>query len=306
MADSNKNPYKSNNKNQNSLSTLTPQARANQSGLFNSQKLESKFAYAAADGEVVLGGNDNNAYIVLGRDRPSSRNSGYGGEGAGQASTIDIVVGRLSSVANEDETKLYVDNSHVLDAARIYISQKTDVDSNFGLVDGQVGNSKAKSAIALKADGLRFIAREGIKFVTKTDVNNSAGVEISQHSGIDLIANNDDENLQPMLLGNNTVNMLKDLIDEIDKLQNRVEFFIDEQQKFNDAVAAHTHYSPFFGQPTTISPDLAVKNGTLIIKKLFNVDVGYYFQKVNFANIINKYLYPSGQDCITSKYNRVN
>lgn len=306
MADNNKNPYRTNNKNQKSLSTQTAEARANQSGMFNSNKLESKFLYAAADGEVVLGGNDNNAYIVLGRDRPSSRISGYGGEGSGQASTIDIVVGRLSPVANEDEVKLYVDNNQTLDASRIYISQKTDVDINFGLVDGKVGNAKAKSAIALKADGLRFIAREGIKFVTKTDVNNSAGVEIKEHYGIDLIANNNDENLQPMLLGDNTVNMLKELVEEIDKLQNRIEFFIDEQQKFNDAVAAHTHYSPFFGQPTTISPDLAVKNGSLIIKKLFNVDVGYYFQKVNFANLINKYLYPTGQNSITSKYNRVN
>ena len=42
--------------------------------------------------EEVLS-NKNNAWIVLGRDRPSSRVSGYG-NGNTQAAAIDIVVGR--------------------------------------------------------------------------------------------------------------------------------------------------------------------------------------------------------------------
>lgn len=301
-----KNPYKSSVIKSKKLNSASAKTKSIQSGVGNEQTQDAKFKYNAARGEIVLGGNDNNAYIVLGRDRPASRVSGYGGIGGTQSSAIDLVVGRLSSVANEDDQELYIENNHVLDAARIYISQKTDVDVNFGLSDGQVGNAKAKSAIALKADGLRFIAREGIKFVTKTDANNSAGLETAQHSGIDLIANNDGEALQPMLLGNNTVNMLKDFIDEVDKFQNRVEYFINQQQKFNNAVATHTHYSRFVGKPTTISPELAVKNGILIIKKLLKVDIAYYFQKVNFGNLITKYLYPNGSKSITSKYNRVN
>jgi hypothetical protein len=109
-----------------------------------------------------------------------------------------------------------------------------------------------------------------------------------------------------MLLGVNTVQLMDELITEIDKLSNRIEHFIDEQQKFNNAVATHTHYSPFFGKPTTISPDLAVKNGQLIFRKLLNTDIGFYFQKVNFLNLISKYLSPSSASSITSKYNRVN
>ena len=35
----------------------------------------------------------NNSWIILGRDRPASRLSGYGGIGDTQASSIDIVVG---------------------------------------------------------------------------------------------------------------------------------------------------------------------------------------------------------------------
>jgi hypothetical protein len=301
----NKNPFQSNIQKSTKFDTASKETRALQSGIGNKKQLESKFIYNSANNETILGGNDNNAYIVFGKDRPSSKMSGYGGEGSTQNSTIDIVAGRMSPVINNEDKQLFVDSNNTLDAARIYISQKTDVDINFGLVDGQVGNSKAKSAIAMKADGLRFIAREGIKFVTKTDVNNSAGIEVTQHSGIDLIANNDDSKLQPMLMGEYTTQLFRELIDEVDKLQNRVEYFIDEQQKFNNAVSTHTHYSPFFGQPTTLSPDLAIKNGFLVVKKLLNVDVGYYFQKVNFGGLINKYL-ENGEFSIKSKYNRVN
>lgn len=301
-----KNPYIPSVQKSKKFDTVSPETRKIRSGIGNTATEDAKFKYNSANNELVLGGNDNNAYIVLGKDRPSSRVSGYGGEGATQCSSIDLVVGRISSVVNTEDQELFVDNNYTLDAARIYISQKTDVDINFGLTDGEVGNAKGKSAIALKADGLRFIAREGIKLITKTDVNNSAGVEIAEHSGIDLIANNDSSNLQPMLLGKNTVDFLEELVEEVDKLSNRIEFFIDEQQKFNDAVATHTHYTLLIGQPTTFSPQLAIKNGNLIIKKLFNVDVGYYFQKVNFTGLVTKYLYPNGSNSIISKYNRVN
>lgn len=286
---------------------INPQTRAAQSGIGNTNNYETKFNYITANNETVLGGNNDNCYIVLGKDRKSSIFSGYGGTGDSKSSKIDIVVGRISAISNLKDEALYTDSNFTLDAARIYISQKTDVDTNFGLIDGQVGNAKAKSAIALKADGLRFIAREGIKLVTKTDPNNSAGVEISEHSGIDLIANNDDSKLQPMVLGENVVNLFTELITEIDNLQNRLQSFIDEQQKYNDEIATHTHMYVHgnTARKTSISTNLALKDGFLIIKKLIDIDVGYYFQKYNFKGLIGKYL-DNGESSIKSKYNRVN
>jgi hypothetical protein len=286
---------------------INPQTRAAQSGIGNTNNYETKFNYSTANNETVLGGNNDNCYIVLGKDRISSVFSGYGGTGDSKSSKIDIVVGRISAISNLEDQALYIDSNFTLDAARIYISQKTDVDTNFGLVDGQVGNAKAKSAIALKADGLRFIAREGIKLVTKTDPNNSAGVEISEHSGIDLIANNDDSKLQPMVLGENVVNLLTELITEIDNLSNRLQFFIDEQQKYNNEIATHTHTYVHGNTPknTIISTNLAIKNGFLTVKKLLDFDTGYYFQKTNLFGLIDKYL-GNGESSIKSKYNRVN
>jgi len=92
--------------------------------------------FVSAPCEKVIS-NNNNSWIVLGRDRPSSRLSGYGGRGDTHAASIDLVVGRMGFEARQvddlDE-QLWVDPSFKKDAARIYMSQKTDIDKNFDLV----------------------------------------------------------------------------------------------------------------------------------------------------------------------------
>ena len=142
-------------------------------------------SYIQTSTEVVVK-NENNAWIVLGRDRPKGRMSGYGGRGDTQAASIDIVVGRMASSAishTSDNQKVWTDPDFKEDAARIYMSQKTDIDANFNLAAGSVGaaiavnadefdivdnpnipppssfNPEPRSGIALKADGVRLIAR---------------------------------------------------------------------------------------------------------------------------------------------------
>ena len=293
---------------QNQDSTLNEASRIEQSGLGNNLTNEPSVSYISAQNETVINGTGN-SFIILGKDRPASRTSGYGGKGATNSSTIDLVVGissgRQSPPKDKDGKIAYSDKSFILDSARIYISEMTDVDENFGLVDGQVGNSKGKSAIALKADGLRFIARDGIKLVTKTDLKNSKDKEVVEQAGIDLIANNDDASLQPMVLGTNMVECVNALIDELDNVQNRIQSFIKQQSEYNAKIATHTHYSPFFGQPNTVDPSLAVKHGTMTVSNLLNVEAPYYFQKVNFIGLKQTYL-ENGEKSIRSKYNRVN
>ena len=82
--------------------------------------------------------------------------------------TIDMVVGRMASAKGGDGVKpgTYVDNSFFADAARIYISETTDVDQNFGLSEGIVGNPKGQSCVAMKADQCRVVGRAGIKIMT--------------------------------------------------------------------------------------------------------------------------------------------
>lgn len=286
------------------------QTKIEESGLAGGLRIEAVPNFIVSPSETVFGGTNVNAFMVIGKDRPSSLLSGHGGQGDTQCATIDLVAGRVSAIPVEyekDGEKLYVDPSFTLDAARIYISQMTDVDNNFSIVDGYIGNAKNKSAIAIKADGVRIIGREGIKLVTKPDDLLSSGEKQYSNVGIDIIANNDDQQLQPMVLGNNLTLCLRELVEEVDKLQNRVATFIEAQSKFNNVIANHTHISPFNAQPTLQSSALLQAYAALKIKKLFKVDLGYYLQKVNFAGIISKYLSSgSGRSSIRSKYNNVN
>ena len=218
------------------------------------------------------GGQQTNAFIVLGRDRPRSRASGYGGDGDTQAAAIDIVVGMQGASAqrvNEEGERVYADPDFEKDAARIYISQKTKIDENFKLTSGFVGNTYPRSAIGIKADQIRLIGREGIKIITTAggdggygpvDAKNSQNgdTEILSGGGIDLIAGNKTEGLQPIPKGDDLSKALIELANLIDKLAGVVHDGFLYQMKYNLNVAKHWHFSPFFAIPVTLSMECVI------------------------------------------------
>ena len=232
----------------------------NSSGLFNDSTYEPqvKFNFAASD-KIF---NNGNAYITFGKDRPSGKASGFGGQGATGANAIDIVVGRLSSAPKPDGS--IADNSFSADAARIYISQLTNIDFNFGIDPGKSGHMEARSGIGIKADGVRVIGREGVKIVTGRSNNatgfggkgetNSLGGKISQPAPlIELIAGNNTESrevagglfntpekydtLQGVAMGQNTVEAFRDLSEILDKLTSSLFNFVNLQTQFNAGIA---------------------------------------------------------------------
>ena len=150
------------------------------SGLAHTTVQQPALSFNTAPNEKVLKNerdDDGRANIVFGTDRPSDLLSGYGARGAQYSSCIDIVVGRMTGFVakgNGPPDGSIVNNSFNADAARIYISQMSDVDENFGLARNEegkpfgskIGNQKGRSAIAVKADGVRIIGREGVKIVT--------------------------------------------------------------------------------------------------------------------------------------------
>jgi len=245
--------------------------------------------------------NRGNSWIILGRDRPASRASGYGGQGHTQASSIDMVVGRGAPVPTSD---INVDPSFSNDAARIYISQKTDIDDNFRIVNGGMGSSHAKSGIGIKADAVRIIGTEGIKLVTRTSATNSKGGSVAP-AGIELIAVNDEEGLQPMVRGDNMVEALAGLEEKIAKLSALVLNFLKDQASYNNTIAAHTHVAPPAGA-TTPSIELvpaginaAISTAEAMVdnfKGRMNMNISWH----------NKYLSPISSKYICSKYNKVN
>jgi hypothetical protein len=209
----------------NKNSDATKAAVGSLNGLYNSPSVEEQPIFNEAPGEKVI--SNGNAYIVLGRDRPVSANSGNGATDT-NSFAMDFVVGRQS--ANSSSPEMTENNfgkiSHNKkpgDAARIYISQRAKIDEYFGLCKGQQGFSTDKSAIALYADDVRIMARRGIKIVTggpkQTDANN---FDTNGILGIELIAGNIDHKdrkgrdyLQPMVKGDNLVELLEGIIQEL-------------------------------------------------------------------------------------------
>lgn len=243
-----------------------------------------------------------NSWIVLGRDRPASRASGYAGQGHTQASSIDIVVGRGAPVPDWEAN---VDPSFSNDAARIYISQKTDIDDNFALRG--TNRSVAKSGIGIKADAIRIIGRQGIKLVTSP----RSGVQFSgaTGAGIDVMAGNDDEGLQPMVRGDNMVEALSVLEDRISELSALVLNFLKSQAKFNTSLATHTHLAtqaPIGIIPTAPSVTL-ISAGVNASLETAEAMIDNFKGRMNLnVNWHNQYLTPSSSKYICSKYNKVN
>ena len=260
--------------------------------------------------------NDHNACIVLGRDRPGSRVSGYGGRGDTQAGAIDMCVGRMGPDPikyTKDNQKVWANPDFKRDAARIYMSQKTDVDKNFKLAAGQIGSpgvadgtTAPRSAIALKADGIRLIAREGIKLVTRTDAKNSQGGPIQGIQGIDIIAGNDDKDLQPMVKGDNLQLALERLVAHVDSLNGIVDTLLMHQMTLNKELTTHFHFSPFYGQMTTLSPSVASVGTKTAIDHLSQTKRSLAMHKTNLALFSITYLNPTGDKYINSRYNNTN
>tara|TARA_Y100000593_G_scaffold82598_1_gene155283 strand:+ start:371 stop:1360 length:990 start_codon:yes stop_codon:yes gene_type:complete len=222
---------------------LTDKERAKLDGIAGQKKLEGFPTFLNLPSEKVIEGQ-NNTRIVLGRDRPHSRFSGYGGRGDSHCGSIDIVAGGHGHYAKEVDRlghPILADPSFKTDAARIHLSQKTDVDSNFGIRLGHIGNARNKSAVALKADNIRIIAREGIKLVTKTDDENSQGGEIKSTTGIVLMAGNDDSDMQPLVKGNELVKYLENINLSVQELSGIVNQLWAIFQRLETVVANHTH-----------------------------------------------------------------
>ena len=286
-----------------SVSGFTKSEKAKRQGVFCEDLLEPIPQYVKAPCEVIYSGKNNN-YIVMGRDRPRTRDSGYGGMGDTQASMIDIVVGRMSY---RPVQTAYVDPNFVTDAARIYISQKTDLDENFGLVNGNVGESRSKSGIAIKADAVRVIAREGIKLVTRTDEENSQGANMSVAvPGIDLIAGNDDTDLQWIPKGDNLVMALIRLTNHVHKLNGIVNGLLMSQHKLNKALKDHWHFSSKPGARTSSSPVVSMVAGQVMLRHMQKTKVSLRTHRANLENFEKNYLSSGGDGWINSRFNKVN
>lgn len=285
---------------------LNPNSPNSEIGIRNSSLFDptNNYIFNNTDSEKVIQGQDN-TWIVLGRDRPGGFDSGYGGKGHLKAGAIDIVAGRLSAL-DARMSSGPVNSNTGADAARMYLSQKSDIDDYYFLADGMTGKSQALSAIALKADAVRIIARDSLKLVTNTDSKLSNGTESYAGFGVQLIANNDSKDMQPIPKGDNLIKAFEELIEYIGELNGIVMTFLKSQQKFNDAISDHTHFTTFWGTETTLDPFVYVDHKAVLLQQFLQTEQGLKLNINNFESWKTKFVRSTGSGYINSFYHYLN
>ena len=265
-------------------------------GINNERMLEPTPKYIRAGGEKVL--QHGNMSIVFGRDRPGGRDSGYGGRGHTGTSTMDMVAGRQCSPV---DSTLNYDPNITQDAARLYISQKTDIDRNFNTP----GDSRGRSGVGLKADAIRLIGRESIMLVTRTEDTNSRGGSAG-YGGISLVANNEASELQPMVKGYNLINALQEIDNRIKEVHTTLHNHIKDQKAFNEKVQKHTHEGTCpVGPVSTLVSTTLVPGGFQAVMAAMERMVDIFKQRMN-VEIQEVDCYAGLTfNSINSKYNKV-
>jgi len=300
---------------------LTEEQKAERgiSGVFGDLRLQALVPRKKAACEDVRRGVDNNAFIVIGNDRVDKLHTGYGGKGHTQCDAIDIVAGLGGPSPNEMEEQ---SPSFEIDAARIYVSQKTDIDKNFQI--GEFGNQEsqgqesktldekyigkygAKSGIALKADNIRVIGRESIRLVTGTDRKNSQNGASLAKSGIELVAMNDTTTLQPIVLGDNLQLALITILQNVEALAKIMHGYVKYQMKYNQAVAQHTHVSPFYALRDLPSAETVLGGIKVDIESAARTELSILKHITNIQGVKHNFLSESGESFINSRLNKVN
>ena len=162
-------------------------------------------------------------------------------------------MGSLAKSVDQDGNPIYANPHNEFDAATFYISQKCDVDEAFNLM-GTSPQLKDRSAVALKADGVRLAARDGgiNLFAGRGDRIGSQGQEIIGKGKINFVIDNDPDATQPIIRGDNLAEGLSKMAGQIQDLISVVSGFMQAQMAFNKVIATHKHpvpQAPVMGPP---------------------------------------------------------
>ncbi|MAG26042.1 hypothetical protein CMI47_10725 [Candidatus Pacearchaeota archaeon] len=275
------------------------------SGLMNTPNTPISTGYQTPPGAYPI--NNMGASIMVGAIPPMGLSSGFGAPGA-NVPTVDLVVGRAAAARKgQGPTEgSVVDNNFGTDAARIYISRLTDIDRHFGLA-GQASanaNAMARSAVAIKADGVRIIGREGVKIVTGKmkggafgphgETNSLGGRVESPAPKIELIAGNNYDIVQGVALGEKTRDSLRELHEILQDLWSAVYNFITLQTGWDGVVGV----SPLPHYPAGAAPK-SMGNMTMVMSSLYST-------RVNLMTWNHNYTSPTQDTYIVSRNVRTN
>ena len=293
-------------------------------GMYGQKIVEDVPQYDRAGSEKIISGN-NNSFIILGRDRHSTKASGAGGRGFTQCGSIDLVAGLDSSNGPHNKKR---NPNFFTDAARVYITQKGKINDYFGLAKGsEIGDSKWRSGVAMKADQVAIHGSNHVKIVTgqartRGEEKTSMGGEMVAAGKIDLIAGNntDDEEsspiemfgsvgtslvkqvktLQPAIKGDNLADFIDQLLQTISDLQSQV--FANKTSILEVATETARHVHEICTPFAASSPPLVLA-ATLVpmISKNFSSLSDSTLIEWNLSTMRENYLNPNFATYIKSK-----
>ena len=203
-------------------------------------------------------------------------------------------------------------NGVMMDAARIYLSQMSDVDKYFKIsktAKGMYTNKPGTSAIILKADGLRMHARRDIKIIAGGDYErgahqiDSAGNILLEHPKIHIMVGNGKRgytDAQPVPMGNNLIACIEAIYKTQQNIYEVVNLALETQKAFNTVVQ---HYIPVVA-PGQTGPPGPVQMAMGKIKLFMDIVNGMnvYFEKFfNNPNDAAEFLNPFSKKYILSR-----
>ena len=261
----------------------------------------------------------NDSYIRLGRDRYGGPSEGYGGKPQGQCGAIDLFVGAVANRNDQNSKTNYMNPNFVGDAGRLYISQRCDIDTYFGITTGkEKTSSKGRSGIGLKADHIRVFAGQHVKIVTGKSAANGYGSQGAPNSlggssdgggRIEFIVGTNTEprpsgqaSLQPVVLGDNLEKLLTEIVDLISSLRSIAGNNTKYIQEVGSALVKHVH--PNTPQPipgvALVSPIAIAEMMPMFGKSLSQNTVGTELHKFNTKVVNLNYLDPFAPEYILS------
>ena len=274
-----------------------------------------QFAEVERSDQLSTGCRNGNAYIILGKDRNGDLATGFGGTKNMPAShAIDLVVGLASSHRNRKQpfdSDTEVGKNFYTDAARVYISQRTDLNTYFGVTEGYKKSADPRvgcSGVGIKADAVLVNGRRNVKIRAGGGHGDNlprGGEKMSHGQDLPLdapkiellIANMEPE---PAVLGNKLIKKLRIMEEETQKLKSEIVELNSELAILRMQLALHIH-----GDPLTVltlpSPDQAVAAALKTPKAINNVVVGIYDKFRNKLSQLGSDVVPNNEDYILSK-----
>jgi len=161
-----------------------------------------------------------------------------------------------------------------------------------------------RSAVISNADVIQHRGNEIIELVVGNSAYRTSGDRITSTAGVYLIRAGSENNLQPMVMGNNLAKALLSLVDVTNDLSTRIVEIRKDLILMKTLLNAHTHIATGPGAPVSPSPDLLATFVPLYAKD--GLEIGNLVSTiVNFLIFKYNHLLPFSPEAITSRSHKL-